>query len=217
MKTNTRIRISEYSQSERKRVLDILLSLFLLFVSVPGLLVFSCLILASAGWPILFTQKRLGKNKRIFTLYKFRTMRAGAEAERDSLKKENIAPAPMFKVPQDPRFSPFGYFLSRTGIDELPQLVNVLKNDMSLVGPRPLPVTEGNALGANWGWRWQVKPGLFSYWVLSSDRYRSLEKWRQLELRTIRIKSLKGDIVVIIRVLHQQMLFLLRYLPNIFQ
>lgn len=144
-------------------------------------------------------------------------MHGGADLEQNKLLSRNIAPSPMFKVIQDPRFTRFGYFLSRTGIDELPQLFNVLNNNMSLVGPRPLPIKEGNALAMDWSWRWQVKPGLFSYWVLSPNRYESLKKWKELELQTIQIQSVKEDFDVIVRILMQQIRSLFYYLPNIFQ
>ena len=217
MKTDVQSLIPQYNYSQRKRSFDLVVGSCLLLISFPTLLFFSFVQLLSSGWPIFYSQKRLGRNKKIFTLYKFRTMRIGADLEQKALQKQNIAPLPMFKIVNDPRFTRLGYFLSRTGLDELPQLINVLKNDMSLVGPRPLPVKEGNALSVDWHWRWQVKPGLFSYWVLSDKRYKSLEKWKHLEKQTVQISTTTESLRVIIQILKQQTRALFHYLPNIFQ
>lgn len=209
--------VPKYNSSFHKRMFDLLVGTSLLLCAVPVLLLTGIAVLITSGWPIVYSQPRLGKNKQVFTLYKFRTMKVGAENTQKQLAKLNIAPAPMFKLKKDPRFTSIGYYLSHTGLDELPQLINVLKNDMSLVGPRPLPIAEGKALKEDWNWRWQVKPGLFSYWVLSPKRYQGLDTWKELELQTIQIQSLKDDINVIFQILKQQFYSLFRYLPNIFQ
>ena len=157
---------------------------------------------------IIFTQERTGLNGETFVLYKFRTMVKNAESIKSrniqKYKKENQAPWPMFKNYDDPRFIkkiikfPFGIkkeikigrWLSKTGLDELPQFINIIKGDMNLVGPRPLPVKEANALKKVdsdwWQWRHQVKPGIFSYWTLDKNRYKSLDHWKKLEKRTIK-------------------------------
>ncbi len=209
--------IPKYSSSFQKRMFDLLVGTTLLLCAIPVLLLVGITILLATGWPILYSQQRLGKNKQVFTLYKFRSMRVGAENQQKQLSKINIAPTPMFKLEKDPRFTSIGYYLSHTGIDELPQLINVLKNDMSLVGPRPLPIAEGKALKDDWSWRWQVKPGLFSYWVLSPDRYQSLEKWKQLEKKTVQITNPHVDGILMLTILKRQILSLAHYFPNIFQ
>lgn len=209
--------VPKYNSSFHKRMFDLLVGTSLLICAIPVMVLTGTAIVIASGWPFFYSQPRLGKNKQVFTLYKFRTMRVGAENSQEQFSKLNIAPAPMFKLKKDPRFTSIGYYLSHTGLDELPQLINVLKNEMSLVGPRPLPIAEGKALKEDWNWRWQVKPGLFSYWVLSPKRYQSLDTWKELELQTIQIQSLKDDINVIFQILKQQFYSLFRYLPNIFQ
>lgn len=211
------ILIPDYNSSYQKRLLDLLIGTSLILCSVPVLLITGFTIAITSGWPIIYSQPRLGKKKQVFTLYKFRTMRVGADSKQKQFSKFNIAPSPMFKLVKDPRLTSIGYYLSHTGIDELPQLINVLKNDMSLVGPRPLPIAEGKALKEDWNWRWQVKPGLFSYWVLSPNRYKNIRIWKQLEYQTISISSISGDLQVIARVLTQQIRSVFNYIPNMFQ
>lgn len=199
-----------------KRLFDLFVSSLLLIASVPVLLLVGIGVLLTSGWPIIFTQTRLGKNKQPFTVYKFRTMINGAEKKQTKLMTRNIAPSPMFKIEHDPRYTQLGYFLAHTGIDELPQLVNVIKNEMSLVGPRPLPIREGNKLDRSWNRRWQVLPGLFSEWVLSPRRYESLASWKKLELETIQHDSITYDFSLLVRVLVRQGRILLKILPTLF-
>ncbi len=214
---NGLVLIPKYSSSHQKRAFDLLVGTSLLLCSIPAMAIIGLAIFITSGKPIIFSQQRLGKNKQVFTVYKFRTMRVGADNKQKQLSKLNIAPAPMFKLEKDPRFTSIGYYLSRTGIDELPQLINILKNDMSLVGPRPLPIAEGTALMHDWDWRWRVKPGLFSYWVLSPHRYENLETWKQLEKKTVQMASFIEDFFVIQKIIKQQIRALRAYLPNILQ
>ena len=141
-------------------------------------------------------------------MYKFRTMVNNAEALQEDLASKNIAPKPMFKIVKDPRFTQIGYFLSQSGLDELPQLLNVFKGEMSLVGPRPLPVKEAKMLlrvDPDWAWRFSVKPGLFSYWVLSSKKYHSLEAWKKLEWKTIQVQSCLEELKIITKTIFRQL------------
>jgi len=216
-KKNDMILVPKYSSSFQKRVFDLLVGTSLLLCAMPAIVLTGTVIVIASGWPVFYSQPRLGKNKQVFTLYKFRTMKIGADSRQKQFSKLNIAPAPMFKLKKDPRFTSIGYYLSHTGLDELPQIFNVLKNDMSLVGPRPLPIAEGKALKDDWNWRWQVKPGLFSYWVLSPHRYQSLEKWKQLEKETIQISNLQADCILMVKILSRQVKSLVDYFPSIFQ
>ena len=117
------------------------------------------------------------------------------------LSSLNYAPQPMFKIDEDPRFIKFGKFLSHSGLDELPQLINIIKGDMSLVGPRPLPTDEANKLkkiDPNWYlWRHQVKPGLFSLWVLDNQRHQSLQAWKKLEKETLLLNLAQQNLLII--------------------
>lgn len=177
--------INAYYHSWEKRCFDIVLGT-LLFVSVLPILGLAALwVLSSDGGPVMFKQKRVGKNKQSFTILKIRTMIKDAEKAKKKLLHLNQAPSPMFKIFNDPRFIKGGRFLSATGIDELPQLLNVIKGEMSLVGPRPLPVAEANKLDKSWQFRFQVKPGLFSEWTADERRHKSLKDWKQLEMNTL--------------------------------
>jgi len=164
-----------------KRTFDVTLSLIGLFFFVPMFLFFYPLFVVVIGRPVIFKQKRMGKNKKPFTIYKIRTMKRGASLQQDRLKELNIAPYPMFKIKSDPRFHIFGKILSKFGVDELPQLLNILKGEMSIVGPRPLPVNEAKLLDSSWDFRYGVRPGILSKWALSAKRYESLEVWKGLE------------------------------------
>ncbi len=143
----------------------------------------------------------MGYGKKPFSLLKFRTMINGAEQKKAALLKKNEAPSPMFKLTNDPRYTKIGKFLSKSGLDELPQLLNVLRGDMSLVGPRPLPLNEARKLPKHWDFRYQVKPGITSEWAINNSRYNSLSSWKELELYTCREGKLQYDLQLIRRTL----------------
>lgn len=193
--------IHPYYYSWQKRVFDVSIATLLLLLILPIGLLISLTIYASSGHPVFFTQRRLGKDKKIFTIYKFRTMHNNAEKLRNQYQKYNEAPAPMFKIENDPRFTALGKWLSNYGIDELPQLLNILKNEMSIVGPRPLPITEATKLDANWDFRYLVKPGILSDWALSSERHSSLRSWRKLEEHQLFSGSIFMDMKLILLII----------------
>ncbi len=166
----------------------------LLLAAAPIMLVIALLIFIKSGSPIIFKQKRAGKDKQPFVMYKFRTMIKGAEKLKNKYRHLNQAPRPMFKIFEDPRFTKLGKWLSQIGLDELPQLINVVKGEMSLVGPRPLPMREAKQTPANWAWRYNVKPGLFSKWTLDSKRHSSQKQWQELERATLTQASCSRDI-----------------------
>jgi lipopolysaccharide/colanic/teichoic acid biosynthesis glycosyltransferase len=141
----------------------------------------------------------MGKDKKTFLLWKFRSMHVGAERKKARLQKLNQAPWPMFKVYNDPRYTKIGKFLSMTGVDELPQLWNILKGDMSIVGPRPLPVPEATQLGSEWNFRYQVRPGIISEWAVHPQRYKSLTKWRELEKQTLKNGGWQYDVQLLLK------------------
>jgi len=192
--------IHPYFYSPVKRVFDVLVSLGLLIILSPSLIFISFLVLLTSGWPVIFRQNRIGLNQLTFKLYKFRTMKLGAEKSQQKLAEKNEAPFPMFKLHHDPRFVGIGRWLSNTGLDELPQLLNILKGDMSFVGPRPLPIKEASAvhqLYPDWQFRELVKPGIFSQWSLDADRHSSIEHWRQLDLMTVTNGGLSYELKII--------------------
>jgi lipopolysaccharide/colanic/teichoic acid biosynthesis glycosyltransferase len=155
------------------------------FLALPLLLVLICLVYMSAGKPVFYKQKRLGEGKKPFTMFKFRTMYVGAHKHQKKYQKLNQAPGPMFKIFNDPRFVGIGSWLSRTGLDELPQILNVIKGEMNLIGPRPLPVREAYKLDSSWDFRYTVKPGVFSEWTASPLRHKSLTIWKKLDKLTV--------------------------------
>jgi lipopolysaccharide/colanic/teichoic acid biosynthesis glycosyltransferase len=140
--------------------------------------------------PIFFIQERAGRGGKPFPMFKFRSMRIGAEAERDALAAANERDGPAFKIQNDPRVTALGAVLRRTNLDELPQLFNVLRGDMSFIGPRPLPCKESEAC-ADWQLeRLDVTPGLICTWQLSSKRWLvPFVQWMRMDIRYVRAKS----------------------------
>jgi lipopolysaccharide/colanic/teichoic acid biosynthesis glycosyltransferase len=190
--------IHDYYSSKRKRLFDIAVSLILLPILLPLFAALCLLVFIESGKPVIYKQLRVGKNKKKFTIFKIRTMRRGASLFQQKLAILNEAPPPMFKISNDPRFTKIGKKLSRTGLDELPQIINVLKGEMSLIGPRPLPVREANKLNESWNFRYLVNPGLLSKWALSSKRHESLQEWRKLEINELKSGSIYDELQLIL-------------------
>jgi exopolysaccharide biosynthesis polyprenyl glycosylphosphotransferase len=188
-----------------KRALDAVLSLGLLLLLIPVLLISALLIRLTSPGPILFVQQRLGLNKRRFDMYKFRTMCADAEQRMREVEHLNEVSGPVFKIKNDPRITPVGRFLRRTSIDELPQLFNVLKGDMSLVGPRPLSVRDYELMTAtadcqNWQrCRFSVRPGITCLWQINGRNSIPFEQWMQLDREYVYGWSLWLDLVILVR------------------
>ncbi len=181
-----------------KRILDFLISGVLLFVLSPLLVLVCILIKISSPGSILFSQKRIGLHKREFNLYKFRTMVTNAEALQNNLETLNEATGPVFKITHDPRVTTIGKLLRRYSIDELPQLFNVLKGEMSLVGPRPLPVRDFERFVEKWTRRrFSVRPGITCIWQTSGRSNISFEQWMKLDLKYIDNWSLMLDIKIL--------------------
>jgi exopolysaccharide biosynthesis polyprenyl glycosylphosphotransferase len=183
-----------------KKIMDISLSLFLILSLSPVLLFISVMIKLTSPGPILFKQVRVGLRGRLFKLYKFRTMVVNAEILRKELEKENEVDGPVFKIRDDPRVTKIGKFLRRTGLDELPQLFNVLKGEMSLIGPRP-PLPDETKLYKRWQLRrLSVKPGLSCFWQIKPDRNSiKFEKWMELDLAYIDNWSLRLDFIILLK------------------
>lgn len=151
---------------------------------------------------IFFSQNRVGEDGRIFRLYKLRTMRVGAEREQEKLQKLNEADGPVFKIRDDPRYTKIGKWLARTGLDELPQIINVLKGEMALVGPRPLPVDEEAKIPSKWRIkRRSVKPGLTSSWVVEGGHNLKFQQWMELDMKDIENKNFIYDFVILVKTL----------------
>ena len=179
-----------------KRAADILFGILALILAAPLLLVFAVIIKFTSRGPVFFRQQRGGLYGRAFTMYKLRSMVAGAEARRDTLAAHNEADGPAFKMRADPRVTPFGKFLRRYSLDELPQFWNVVKGDMSLVGPRPPLPAEVESYK-----RWQrrrlsMRPGLTCIWQVGDRRHSSFAKWMADDLAYIDNWSLLLDLKI---------------------
>ncbi len=182
-----------------KRTIDIIVSIILLVVFLPISLAAILAVKLTSKGPILFTQTRSGLNGRKFTLYKFRTMIVGAEFKKRALEKMNEMEGPVFKIRNDPRITPVGRILRKLSIDEIPQLINVLRGDMSIVGPRPpLPVEVD--LYKEWQRRrLSLKPGLTCIWQVSGRNRIQFEKWMEMDLKYIDEWSLWLDIKILFK------------------
>lgn len=182
-----------------KAILDRVLAAAGLVLLSPLLAVVALLIRATSRGPALFVQLRGGLNGRPFPMFKFRTMRSGAESERDSLLTENQMDGPVFKLASDPRITPLGRLLRRTSIDELPQLLNVVAGQMSLVGPRPLPVVEAKELSGVHRRRMSVRPGITGLWQVSGRSDLTFQEWMALDLQYVDNWNLGLDAVILLR------------------
>jgi exopolysaccharide biosynthesis polyprenyl glycosylphosphotransferase len=183
-----------------KRGFDIVIATILLLLALPALLLIAVAIKLSSPGPILFVQERIGLNKQRFRIYKFRTMIANAESYLPDLKAKNETGGAAFKMKNDPRVTGFGRFLRRTSLDELPQLINVLTGDMSLVGPRPLTVKDLESfLESSYDRRFSVKPGITCLYQISGRALLSFDQWMLLDLRYIDHWSLWLDVTILAR------------------
>jgi len=183
-----------------KRIVDFVVALVVVVAILPVMLVVALLIRISSPGPVLFAQKRVGHNKRKFTMYKFRTMVIDAEKQMEQLQHLNEVSGPVFKIKNDPRITPIGRLLRKTSLDELPQLFSVLKGDMSLVGPRPLPIRDYEGFNEDWQRRrFSVKPGITCLWQVQGRSSISFEKWMELDLQYIDKWSLWLDLQILLQ------------------
>jgi len=189
--------MSKYHQYLIKNLVDLAMSVFCFLVTLPLIVFISLAIKFTSKGTIFFIQKRIGKDGKIFKIIKFRTMTANAEKVKNKLIKLNEADGPVFKIQNDPRFTSIGKILSGTGLDELPQFINVLKGEMSIVGPRPLPVGEAKKLNKKQKIRELVKPGITSSWVIEGSHKMSFKKWMELDASYVKNATFTTDIYII--------------------
>ncbi len=183
-----------------KRTVDITAGFILLLLTFPIMLGAAIAIKLTSPGPILFRQPRVGHNKRIFCLYKFRTMVETAEQMQCSLEGCNEMDGPVFKIEDDPRITPVGHWLRKASIDELPQLYNVIRGDMSLVGPRPLPVRDYRGFRKDWQRRrFSIRPGLTCLWQITGRNKTSFEEWMKLDMEYIDNWTLAGDMKILLQ------------------
>jgi exopolysaccharide biosynthesis polyprenyl glycosylphosphotransferase len=189
------------TQRALKRVLDVTVSVGGLVLLSPLLLAVSVAIRLDSPGPILFRQKRVGADGKVFICYKFRSMHEDAELRQAELEPLNEADGAIFKIKDDPRVTPVGRFLRRWSMDELPQLVNILKGEMSLVGPRPLPVRDFLRMEEEHKRRLEAVPGMTGYWLIRGRSNLSFEEMMRLDLYYIENWSLSFDVKIILRTL----------------
>jgi exopolysaccharide biosynthesis polyprenyl glycosylphosphotransferase len=182
-----------------KRSIDICLSILALILFGPLILLTAVAVKLTSSGPIFFKQTRCGMNGRKFTLYKFRSMIVGAEMKMRELEKMNEMDGPVFKIKKDPRITPLGRILRKTSIDELPQLFNVLKGDMSIVGPRPPLPVEVEMYEVWQRRRLSLKPGITCIWQVSGRNKISFERWMEMDLEYIDTWSLWIDFKILVR------------------
>lgn len=182
-----------------KRVIDFIGALCGLILLSPILVIVGILIKMESKGPIFFSQKRIGLNGNEFNMYKLRSMVVNAEELKEKLLAQNEMSGPMFKMKDDPRITKIGKFIRKTSIDEIPQLINVLRGEMSLVGPRPSLPDEVKKFEDWMLTRLEVKPGLTCYWQVSGRNNIDFEDWMLLDIKYVNERSLWVDIKLVFK------------------
>jgi lipopolysaccharide/colanic/teichoic acid biosynthesis glycosyltransferase len=189
----------ERTYQAAKRVFDLLFALFGLVLAAPVMALVALAIRVESTGPIFFRQQRCGRNGRPFGMIKFRSMRKDAEAIKTVLRASNECDGPVFKISDDPRFTRVGRWLRRYSLDELPQLWNILRGEMSVVGPRPLALEELRMCPSWRDARLRVKPGLTGLWQVSSRDKNHFQEWIKHDLKYVKEQSLLLDMKIVWR------------------
>jgi exopolysaccharide biosynthesis polyprenyl glycosylphosphotransferase len=183
-----------------KRVTDIVVSLVALILLTPLLVLIGVAIKLDSRGPVFFRQDRVGLKRKIFKMHKFRTMQVDAEVRIRDLEDQNEVNGPAFKMTNDPRVTRVGKLLRKLSLDEVPQLFDVLKGNMSLVGPRPLPLRDVERFDKGWQKRrFSVKPGLTCLWQVNGRHELDFEHWMELDLQYIDNWSLSMDFDILLK------------------
>lgn len=182
-----------------KRFGDVVLSFTALLLLSPLFLIVALIIKLEDGESVFYVQERNGIHGKVFRMYKFRSMCANAEIIHKELLSQNELDGPAFKMKNDPRVTKIGKFIRRTSIDELPQLINIIKGDMSIVGPRPLPTYETAQCNEYQNQRLLVKPGLTCYWQCCGRNDIPFDEWMEMDMRYIREAGIWTDCKLILK------------------
>ena len=166
-----------------------ILALVLFIFCLPLLAVLYIIVKLDSRGPFVFKQLRAGKNKKPFTMFKIRTMVGNAEQLRSKIQHLNEVERPAFKIRNDPRYTRAGKWISHLALDEIMQFVNVIKGEMALVGPRPLPVREANKVPDKYSSRFTVLPGITSSWIIKGAHKLGFQKWMELDCTYVKEKS----------------------------
>jgi exopolysaccharide biosynthesis polyprenyl glycosylphosphotransferase len=199
METAYRSKAGERMYELTKRAMDVFISALLLFGLMPLMLLVAALIKLDSPGPVILRQKRVGCGLKLFDCFKFRTMVENAQALQAELASLNEMDGPVFKIRKDPRITRVGKYLRKYSIDELPQLVNVLRGEMSLVGPRPPLPHEVEMYEPRYLRRLDVKPGLTCLWQVSGRNELSFEQWMELDLYYVENRSFLLDMEILFR------------------
>ena len=181
-----------------KRVFDIVASVLALVILSPILLLTALAIKLEDGGPVIFSADRYGKDLQYFKMYKFRSMCVGAEEKLQEVIRERDKNGMAFKIENDPRITRVGRFIRKTSIDELPQLLNIIKGEMSIVGPRPIATTDKKMTPYE-RQRWTVSPGLTCYWQISGRSFVPWDEWVDMDIKYIENMSVLEDLKIIIK------------------
>lgn len=182
-----------------KRLFDIAAALLALAALSPLMLLIAGAVKLDSRGPVFYVSERCGKDQRVFRMYKFRSMCADAEARQAELADRNEADGPAFKIKEDPRVTRVGRVIRRFSMDELPQLLNIVRGDMSLVGPRPPLPSEVAQYTEHQLGRLAVRPGLTCYWQCAGCSHASFDRWVELDLKYIRERGFWLDLKIILR------------------
>lgn len=193
------IPVQEVPYEAAKRALDVAGSLAALVVGFPVFVGIAALVKLTSRGPILFKQARVGRGGRVFPCYKFRSMYVDAEARIEQLRHLNEMSGPVFKIKNDPRITPVGRFIRKYSLDEIPQFLNVLLGDMSLVGPRPPIPSEVDAYTKHQLGRLAVKPGLTCLWQIGGRSEVDFDRWVELDLTYIQTMSFWQDLKILVK------------------
>ena len=188
------------------------IGLILFIITLPLYPIIFILIKSTSSGEFIFRQKRVGKNKKTFTIYKFRTMVPNAEKLKNKYLNLNEAHGPVFKIRNDPRHTSVGRVLSKSAIDELPQLLNIIRGEMSFVGPRPVPLSEAKKVPKKYSARFFVLPGLTSPWAIKGAHQLSFKKWMDLDCEYAKSKNRYDDM----RIILQTILIFTKYFLHLF-
>ena len=175
-------------------MMERLIVLVLIILLSPMLMILSLTIVIIDGWPFWYQQERVGYKRKVFKMWKYRTMVVNADKQKRIYQNLNEADGPVFKIKNDPRFTRLGKILSHSGLDELPQLFNVLLGEMSIVGPRPLPVDEAAKIPTKYKKRFEVKSGIISPWIFNGYHKLGFEKWMESDIEYVMSKNRMYDL-----------------------
>ena len=197
MNGNSKVKSKAYLIA--KRITEVLFSGIGLIILSPVFVIVAIAIKLDSKGPIFFKQDRVGKDEELFSMYKFRSMVVNAEELKKALENQNEMSGPMFKMKKDPRITRVGRFIRKTSIDELPQLVNVIKGDMSLVGPRPSLPKEVEQFEPWMKERLTVQPGITCFWQVMGRNSIPFEEWMKLDVKYVRERNYFLDIKLIFK------------------